>query len=136
MEIKKNPFQVMDKTFWEISELSDKELSADKYHAMECKVMGMQIVNSANVKNGVTGQTDPMLAVVAQVVIPVDPRLIQSGLLTPDGMTHTFHKACPIPPNFRIVINEEYLSKSYIPEKEQVEKPDMISLDDFMRGVE
>ncbi len=136
MEIKKNPFQVMDKTFWEISELSDKELNAEKYHAMECKVMGMQIVNSANVKNGVTGQTDPMLAVVAQVVIPVDPRLIESGLLTPDGMTHTFHKACPIPPSFRLVINEEYLCKSYVPEKEPVEKADMISLDDFMKGVE
>jgi hypothetical protein len=136
MEIKKNPFQVMEKTFWEIKELSEKELDAQTHHAIECKVMGMQIVNSANVKNGVTGQTDPMLAIVAQVVIPVDPRRIESGLLTPDGMTHTFHKACPIPPSFRLVINEEYMCKSYIPQKEDTKKPDMVSLDDFIKGAE
>jgi hypothetical protein len=137
MKLQKNPFQVVEKSIWEISELNETEHDLTKHHAVECKVIGMQMVNSANVKNAVTGQTEPMVAIVAQVVIPIDPRKINSGLITPDGLNTTFKKACPIAPVFRLVLNEEYMCPSYIPasNEDATEQKPTTNIDDFMKDL-
>ena len=137
MKLQKNPFQVVEKTIWEIQELTQTEVNPAEHHAIECKVVGMQMVNTANVKNAVTGQTEPMIAIMAQVLIPIDPRKL-SSLITPDGMSTSFTKASPIAPTLRVVLNEEYMCPSYIPEKsddskeEENPQPDF-SLDDFLK---
>ena len=115
MKLQKNPFQIAQKSIWELQELNDTEIDVGKHHAIECKVMGMQMVNSANVKNAVTGQVEPMVAIVANVLIPIDPRKINTGLITPDGMSTAFTKACPIAPILRVVLHEDYMCPSYIP---------------------
>jgi hypothetical protein len=134
MKIQKNPFQVIEKSLWDNQELIEKELVPSEHHALECKVVGMQMVNSANVKNSVTGQTEPMIAIVANVVIPIDPRKLNTGLITPDGMSTAFHKACPIAPILRVVLHEEYMSPSYIPEKtEEAEQTPQLNIDDLLK---
>jgi hypothetical protein len=126
MKIKKNPFQVVEKNLWESSELKDKQLEVDEHHVLECQVVGMQMVNSANVKNAVTGQTEPMVAIVANVIIPIDPRKLNTGLITPDGMSTAFKKACPMAPVMRVVLHKDYMSPSYIPAPQN----DEMQLDD------
>ena len=135
MKLQKNPFQVVEKTLWENNELSEKEIVLNDHHAIECKVVGMQIINSAQVKNAVTGQTEPMLAITANVLIPIDPRKIDNGLITPDGMSTAFHKACPIAPLFRVVLHKDYMCQSYIPKEVEIENSmTLINVDELLKG--
>lgn len=149
MKLQKNPFQVVPKTMWENQELNESESDLSQHHAIECKVMGMQMVNSANVKNAVTGQVEPMVAIVANVLIPIDPRKLNTGLVTPDGMSTAFTKACPIAPTLRVVLNEEYMCPSYIPKEgttENIEtflgtdqkdqEPKELNIDELLKGLE
>ena len=50
-----------------------------------------------------------MLAVIVQVAIPVDPEKLTGGLITPDGLGSKFRKACPIAPNLRIGIHNDFI---------------------------
>ena len=133
MKVQKNPFQIVEKSVWENKELTEKELLLSEHHSMECKVVGMQMVNSASVKNSVTGQTEPMIAIVANVVIPIDPRKLNTGLITPDGMSTAFHKACPIAPTFRVVLHEEYMCPSYIPHSPDPEVTEVLNIQDLLK---
>lgn len=115
-EIKKNPYTVVQKTFLETQELTNMDLDPSKYTMMECACIGMQVVNSVNVKNNVTGRDNPMLAVVVQVAIPVDPRKLEGGLLTPEGLSTKFKEACPTAPTLKIAVNNEFIVPEYLPE--------------------
>lgn len=135
MKLQKNPFQLVEKNIWEDQELVDKQLSTEEHHSFECKVVGMQMVNSASVKNSVTGQTEPMIAIVANVVIPIDPRKLNTGLITPDGMSTAFHKACPIAPTFRVVLHEDYMCPSYVPQNTEVNEK-VLNIEELLKQSE
>jgi len=109
---KKNPFQLVQPTIFETTELTNNNLLAENYTTVECAGLGMQVVNSATVKNNVTGSNDPMLIVMVQVAIPVDPKKIENGLITPDGLTTKFKTACPLSPTIRLSINNDYIVQS------------------------
>jgi hypothetical protein len=110
--LKKNPFQRVKPTLFETEELSNKGLEPQNYTTVECLCLGMQVVNSVTVKNNVTNTNDPMLAVVVQVAIPVDPKSMQNALITPDGLSNKFTEACPIAPTIRLPIHNEYIVDS------------------------
>ena len=110
--IKKNPFQKVQASVFESMEIKDKGLEPQDYTTVECLCLGMQIVNSVTVKNNVTNENDPMLAVVVQVAIPVDPKSMQNALITPDGLTNKFVQACPIAPTVRVAIHKDFLVES------------------------
>ena len=114
--LKKNPYTVVQKSFLEDQELTEMELDPSEYTLVECACIGMQVVNSVNVKNNVTGRDNPMLAVVVQVAIPVDPRKLEGGLITPEGLSTKFKEACPVAPTLKITVNNEYIVPEYLPE--------------------
>ena len=128
IKLKKNPYNVVQKTFLENQELVNMNLESTDYTMIECACIGMQVVNSVNVKNNVTGRDNPMLAVMVQVAIPVDPRKLEGGLLTPEGLSTKFKEACPTAPTLKIMVNNEYVVSEYLPDDEKTQPIDLTKL--------
>ena len=120
---RRNPFTIVAKDDWDVKDLQEQKLDHEKFHAIECQVLGVQPMQPVMTRNNQTGQQEPMMQVAFIVAIPVDPDKLTGGLITPDGLGSKFRKAIPIPAIAKVVINEEYLSDAYTPKQPIQNKP-------------
>ena len=120
-QVKRNPIKATKLNIHDMNDLDNVNKDRKDFHAIETQAIGLQMLNVVSVKNNVTGNTHPMVAVNVQVALPIDPEKLKGVVLTPDGMGRNFQEACPVPPILKILIHDDYLIDGYKPDLEMID---------------
>ena len=82
-QVKRNPIKATKLNIHDMNDLDNVNKDKKDYHAIETQAIGLQMLNVVSVKNNVTGDTHPMVAVNVQVALPIDPEKLKGVVLTP-----------------------------------------------------
>ena len=119
-----NPIEISKLTAIQTAQLEEQNLTTTDFHGVECTCLGLQVADVANVKDKATGKTNPMLVLVAQVMVPIDPQILTKSVLVDANQQNQIfqellRKSIPVAPRLQFVLKEESMIKDYIPMSEE-----------------